>query len=530
MNRPYLLPVIATLIAGSGATGSMLAAAETPFVGPAATAMGGSSVAIADDALAQYHNPAFFGFMGRTPDTPVAPEGENGTAPEHARADRRDLGDRRFSLNYVDVNMGGQLLGNLGTLVSQLNDINTDALENASSLTAQDIKDITTLAASLSSIDDPGNLALLDANAGASIQIGSIGVGLRSFGMAQAYVDDVDLQNLGLDFANGAALGNEIASTAASDPGYTPGSLQVLSNDQATELGGSLGGNAAAVQYIDHQLQQGLADGTITPDQIDETIATLTAIGNATGTGGSLDQNTTLLVASGIGLFEIPVSYGYAFNDNLSIGITGKLLMGRVYGGAARVFDDDFEDAFSDITDNSKETTTATFDLGVAYRVGQFQLGARGTNLTKPEFDGPQVSVDSNGNGTIEPGEQFTVDTITLDPQLTIGGAWIPWSNLVLTLEGDLLEASTVSEFYDTRYIRGGLEWDALDVLALRGGAYMNTANSDAPLVITGGVGLDLYLLQVDLAAAVSPGDTAEFDGDEYPEVFRVSLGVKSVF
>lgn len=503
-------------------SGIALGAAETPFVGPAAAGMGGSSVAIADDALAQYHNPAFLGFMGHSAD----PDAE-----EPPSVDRRRLSQRRTSLNLVDGTVGVQVLGELGELANQLADLDVDRLGTLNDLTEQDVRDLSNLASALGSIGDDDNLVLLDGNAGAGLQIGSFAIGVRAFGMAQGFVDEVDLSNLGLDFVDGTALGNEIADAGAADGDFaTDGTLTVLGGGQATDLSDSLGNNNDAVEYIDFQLQQLLDDGIINDDQIDAAVETLVAAADLTGSGGSLEDNTTKVVASGIGLFEIPVSYGYAFDDRLSIGVTGKLMIGRVYGGAVRVFDEDVDQAFDESFDDSEQSVSVSVDIGIAYRIGQFQFGARGSNLTAPEFDGFDNEVDVNGNGVIEPKERFTVPDVEIDPQVTIGAAWIPWSNLVLTAEGDLLQAGTVSSSYDVQHIRAGLEWDALDVLALRAGAYRNIAESAAPLVVTGGVGIDLWAVQIDLHGAVSPGDTAEIDGDEYPEVARVGLGIKSFF
>ena len=56
-----------------------------------------------------------------------------------------------------------------------------------------------------------------------------------------------------------------------------------------------------------------------------------------------------------------------------------------------------------------------------------------------------------------------------------------------------------------------------------------NIAESDLGWVLTGGVGLNLWALAVDLGAAVSIDDTVKYDGVDYPRTIRahasVSLG-----
>ena len=80
-------------------------------------------------------------------------------------------------------------------------------------------------------------------------------------------------------------------------------------------------------------------------------------------------------------------------------------------------------------------------------------------------------------------------------------------------------------EVNDTRRLGGGIEWNPYRVLALRLGAWKNLAESEQSPVITAGVGLNLWAVRVDLAAA-STTEKVDIDGTEVPEQAQVSLGM----
>ena len=63
----------------------------------------------------------------------------------------------------------------------------------------------------------------------------------------------------------------------------------------------------------------------------------------------------------------------------------------------------------------------------------------------------------------------------------------------------------------------------------LAGGFYQNLAESDEELTVTGGLGLNLWLLRLDLAGALGL-DTVEYDGDEYPTDAHFSFGLQADF
>ena len=76
-----------------------------------------------------------------------------------------------------------------------------------------------------------------------SARFGRWGTGFRIFGEAAGYVDNVDLENLGLALGK-AALNNELEDAADSDAGFmTDGNYDVFNGDQVATLTAGLAQN-----------------------------------------------------------------------------------------------------------------------------------------------------------------------------------------------------------------------------------------------------------------------------------------------
>ena len=96
--------------------------------------------------------------------------------------------------------------------------------------------------------------------------------------------------------------------------------------------------NSDAISRLDYVArQEGLDHG-----ELSEAFDLLVKVADQAihGTGGSIDDNTTTVLFQGHAVGEIPFSYGYAINEQISVGGSLKLIRGRVYGNKVLVFDE----------------------------------------------------------------------------------------------------------------------------------------------------------------------------------------------
>ncbi len=492
--------MIALLFVLLGFFPSLGFALDTYFASPRAMGMGGANVASVRDTSAQYYNPAAFGFMGD---------------PE---ADTDKYG--------VDVKAaaGYRLHSDFAQYVDDLNDIDLDELENGID-NEQELQDLTKLAEALNAVDEDKTGVTADGDGGVGIRAGRFAIGVRSYGAASGRVINVDTANLGLS-TNMTEVNNDIETVAID--GYDSGGYEIalLTDDQVTALSDA-GFSDEAIRRIDYIA----ADQGLSGNDLDGAVAILTDVAEATtsaetsGTETSLSGNTTTIELNGIGIVEVPISYGYKITPHIAVGGNFKLMRGRVYKNQVSIFDEDTGDALAETDEHFEESMTFGIDLGVMARYGDFSLGLVGRNLNSPKFDGFEKSV------VLENGEQILLETddVTIDPQVTAGVAWMPLDTVTLEANVDLLKSETTFPGYDTQNVSLGLEWDAFHIVALRLGAYKNLANSDVDLVYTVGLGLNLWLARLDIAGAYA-SDSYEYDGDDVPQEARVAAALSVNF
>jgi hypothetical protein len=471
-------------------------------------AMAGADSAVVTGADAVYINSAALGFMNRS--------------NSNSRVDNQLLSEQDFGWNVLNVGTEATFTGDLGAYLETFGGIDFKKFERGTLGNRDNVRSLIEVAAALGNLNEKDTV-IVGSSVGTTMQIGHFGTGFRAFGQVGGWINNIDLRNLGLDLAVNEIV-NELegARTAEGFPG-TGYVRSILTSDQQAELTSALGGITAsdAVDYIDAKFQELVAEGKIDPGKIEGAVDTLKQTIEASGgTSNYLTQNDTSITGRGFLAVEIPISYGYAFNDNFSVWLTAKAIFGQVYGTQVWAFNDDNENILQDSLDSSNGSVSFGLDAAMMYRLPKFQFAVTGQNLNKPSFDGYTQQVTINGTPT-----QITVPDVELDPQVTLGAAWIPFRRFALTTDYELLETGTLLEQFDVQRLAFGSELD-LSILLLRLGTYKNLAESDVGWVLTGGLGFQAWALSVDLAAAVSIDDTVEYDGINYPRTAMVQFSI----
>lgn len=502
---PALKKIMLGLALGS-LIASPAAALDTFMVGPRALGMGGANVASTNDTSAQYYNPAALGFFGRKDS-----DGKKLTN------DNNGIGQKAWGMD-LGAGAGARLHGEMGTFLEDLADIDPESLNDSGLSGKSDIAELLTLLKNLDGLDKAGNAFSINANGGLGVRVGGFAVGARGFAQGSGRFSEVDQANLGFSVdANTLTTNvNNIGEITTDATFATFNTDDVFTLSQQTGLVNALtskGVSSDSANETVKRLAFVAAEQGLTTAQIAEATDFLeTSIDLSGPAGNSLDNNLTTVAIQGFAIAEVPLSYGRAINDNWAVGANLKLMRGRVYGTQVLIFDNDADDIVAESDEDFEETTTFGIDLGVMGRYRMVNLGLIARNINAPKFDGfTKDKVFSTKTLTIN------APSVTLDPQVTAGVAFIPVETLTLETNLDLTKNETAFTGYDTQNLSFGLEWDAFRALALRAGAYKNLAEDDIGWVYTAGLGLNLWAIRLDLAGAMA-NDTVTIDGDKVPK------------
>ncbi len=231
----------------------------------------------------------------------------------------------------------------------------------------------------------------------------------------------------------------------------------------------------------------------------------------------AIENGDTYAAIYGIAIAEIPIAYGHAFSTEIgtiAVGGSLKLMQGTTFFGKFAL---DVDEEFSDIMDNSDETSTQFgVDLGIAYRPSfskALTLAAVGKNLNAPEFDYVTNPI---------------ISKYEVEPMIRLGVAYDIFDSLEAAVDYDVTANETMMPKVDAQYLGGGLNYHPLSWLSVRGGAMKNMdASDDAGLIYTAGLGIGSKWLQLDLSGQMSMDDVTVND-ETYPAYAKVNLAVVS--
>lgn len=515
MRKIVCLAVVVSMVVILKMGAVPIFASSFKILGTRPLGMGGAFVAVAEDAIAQYWNPAGFALQkGLDIQIPV------GVSMETTEG----------LIDEVD---------DLGEIAQTVSDIQ-EMQKNGDPFNANLIQEFTSAINQLDDLNKSGLGLILDVNAGLNIRYRNMGIGVIN--ITELGADpSLDLVNIGLGQGGVVtdamdALCVDILSDGKGDG--TPARLSPAQLAIATDIADSLDdlGATNTKGWINQQIAEelvvagalaGLTDAEI--NQVASTIAEVAgslAAGVLTGAGFS--DNETNIRLNGIMLFEAPVTYAreLPWLNNLYVGGNFKFMYGMVGFAQFNVFsgEDLMEGLYKDYKDYSKASTTIGIDVGALYDLRKslgLRFGMVIRNLNYPSFSQPK---EARAAG---------LDKYTIQPQVRVGAAYWPLNFITLSADLDLTNNKTVLPGYQSRMFGLGAEINILNKswlnLALRGG-FMDNLSENSGSMFTAGLGLNIFHLQLDFAAAMSTESTTIADSQKFPTALIGSFGLSVNF
>lgn len=311
-----------------------------------ALGMGGSNIASTHGVDASYWNPAAYGFFGI----------DDASAKAKA-ADNNGMVDKNFGLE-LNVDAGVYLFGPLATNIDAASALPTSVLNATGQFTSQQIQDAGLLVKGLGDLDPAP--AGLNALAGGAIgaRVSNYGIGVRVAADLNNAVA-IDNKNIGLDLFSSFTNGTSLAALPPSSYFSAPQANALVTSLTSGASTMTTGQANAVVAAYDTALssdaraagqQQAMADAL-------STIA-------AADASGSLTNNATSLSTRGVVLAEVGVTYGYALNENLSVGAVLKYLQADIIAEDIVLLGNKNTDATTFDRNNIETSTGFGLDMG----------------------------------------------------------------------------------------------------------------------------------------------------------------------
>jgi len=426
-----------------------------------ALGMGGSNVASTNNVDASYWNPAAYGFFGK-----------------ESAVDNNGMADKGFGLE-LNADVGAYLFGPIAANMTKASALPTTTIGAVGTLTPAGIKDAALLVDGLTSLDPtPGGVNVL---AGASLgaRVSNYGLGIRSSAEVNASIS-FDNNNTGLNLFSSFVAAGAPAVPLPVAPQY----FTVLQRDQMI---GDLQLGANAMTAAQANAVVAAYDASLVGTPTSEQVAMVNALKTLHSAPGDLTKNNTVLSSRGVVISEVGVTYGHSLGDNLSLGTVLKYIQADMIATDVFLLGNNNTNATSFSKTNVETSTGLGIDLGVMYRIPDWQFGLTARNINSPSFE-------HKASGYV----------YTLKPQAKVGAAWIPSDTFTIEAGYDITKNTGAVAASESQYWNVGLEWDAFNVVAIRAGAFKNTAQNDIGVVPTLGLGLNLWAARIDLGAAVS--------------------------
>jgi len=513
MRKIVSLAVAVSMVVLLGGIGL---ASSFKILGTRPLGMGGAFVAVAEDAVAQYWNPAGFALQkGLDIQIPV------GVSMETTQGLIKEVDD----------------LGDIADTVSQIQ----DTQERGDPFNASLIEEFTKAINELDDLNKSGLGLVLDINAGLNIRFRNLGLGVIN--MTELGADpSLDLIHIGLgegvvdtDALN--ALCVDVALDGAGDGGDGLIDLNTAQRAIADDIANSLTEmGVPPFNWTKQQLAEELVEAGVLAGLTDSEIATvasqiaLVAASQAISllTSPGFSDNTSNIKLNGLMLFEVPVTYAreLPWVKNLYVGGNVKLMYGTVGFARFDVFsgEDLGEGLYQDYNDFTKASTTIGVDIGGLYDLKEslgLRFGMVVRNLNYPSFSQPKEAKAAG------------LDKYTIEPQVRVGAAYWPLNFITLSADLDVTNNKTVLYGYESRMLGLGAEVNILNRswlnLALRGG-FMDNLSESYGSMFTAGLGLNLFHLQLDFAGAISTESTSIGDSQKFPTAAFGSFGLSFNF
>ncbi len=490
------------------------------ILGSRALGMGGAFVAVAEDAMAQYWNPAGLANQRKFDfEVPVS---------VRAEATNGILKDANTLSNLADKYRRVQSSQQNGT------PLDIDAMSSI-------LKTLQTL----DGMNAAGKGALVEAQGGANLRVSKIAVSINNF-TSVGVTPFVDTVNIGLGASAGNA-GVSFAGVSATNPGTAAqisarDTILAPLNDIGYATLNNLTGGALAAAGINNTTQlanalvnqgatSGLTDAQITEaaNQIAASEPAVKAILQNAAMGTTYKNNTSNATLRGISLSEIAIGYARRFFiDDLYVGGNVKALVGRVGYYRFEFLKNDLSgsQALDDYDRNSKQSVQPGIDLGVMFdkrETWRTKIGFVARNINNPKFDQPDTA-------PLEP-------KYRVQPQMRAGVAVYPFKSTAWVISSDLDMTSNITPVpgYSSRFWALGTEVNLFNSnifnLGLRAGLMNNVAEAGSKAAFTGGIGLRLFHFFADVSGAAS-SQTEDIKTDsngstqKVPQNFQVAASV----